>query len=310
MYFNLPPEYENNVSLFTLPNVGVDLKGFQVWKKPKGMSMVWILMIGGGGGGGGGFTRTAGSAGGGGGSGACSGIARYLMPAVFLPEQLFIQVGRGGIGGAPSAAGDGGLNSYIYTSPNSQSTINLIAQSNNNSPGGGGAGTAGAGGTAGAVPTVATNSPFNLSYAITAFQVGLVGVVGGAQTGAAGGNTTTVWANYLACPGASGAGCTTTDFNGGRIVASGQPEFINWNIPNGADMIPQAVGAGVNGSNGLQFFKPLVQTGGGGGASNNSGQAGVGGNGGIGCGGGGGGAGATGGRGGNGGSGMVLIIAW
>lgn len=308
--FNLPPDYANNVSLFTLANVGVDLKGFQVWKKPKGASMIWIVMIGGGGGGGGGFSRAAGSAGGGGGSGACSGTSRYLLPAIFLPDQLFIQVGQGGLGGAASVAGANGLNSYIYTSPTSTSTINLIGASNTNPAGGGGGGTAGAGGAAGASPSLAANAPFHLSYAITSYQVGIPGVIGGAQTGAAGGNTASIWANYLCSPGASGAGCTTTDFNGGRIVVSGQPEFINWNIPSGGDMIPQAVGAGANGSNGLQAFKPLVQTGGGGGASNNSGLAGLGGDGGIGCGGGGGGAGTTGGRGGNGGSGMVLIIAW
>lgn len=272
--------------------------------------MISMMTIKGGGGGGGGFTRAAGAAGGGGGSGACSGIDRLVIPAFLVPDLLFVFVGAGGAGGAASAAGLMGGQTFISTSR--RTTVqNCFLGSNNTAPGLGGAGTGAVGGAAGAVPGIGGVTTLS-ALGVTAFTVGVVGIIGGAQTGAAGGNPT-VWAALPLSAGASGAGCTTTDFNGGLINVGADTEWCEYQGINAATQVPGGVGGtsvNVNGGGGLSFWKPFFQTGGSGGGSNNAGQAGHGGRGGIGCGGGGGGAGTTGGRGGSGGDGLAMIISW
>lgn len=287
-----------DVQLFTSNNLNLN---WQSWKKPRGVTMLSILAIAGGGGGGGGFTRTAGNPGGGGGGGACSGHSRLLIPAFFVPDTLYVQVGNGGLGGGPTVAGGNGTNSYVSFG-RSATIPNPLIMSGANAPGGGGAGTAGAGGAAGNIPSIATIlPPAGLGYWFGI--AGLVGLGGGAQTGAVGASATAVWNNVLCGPGAGGAGCTTTDFAGGAVTLQGTPDWPALSLVGG-------LAAGGNGNAGIQMYQPFGMTGGSGGGSNNSGQAGNGGKGGIGSGGGGGGAGATGGKGGDGGNGLVLIVAW
>src|ERR1017187_8180289 len=111
--FGLPPRVTADVQIFL--NSG-SAAAYQIWNKPKGDSMVFMLCISGGGGGGGAFQRAAGGAGGGGGGGACSGIARFICPALFLPDIMYVQVGAGGIGGvggSVATAGANGVNSFI-----------------------------------------------------------------------------------------------------------------------------------------------------------------------------------------------------
>jgi hypothetical protein len=287
-------------------------QGWQAWTKPKGISMAFLMALAGGGGGGGGFTRTAGSAGGGGAGGACSGVARLMIPAQLLPDVLYVQVGQGGLGGAASANGTTGANSYISFGHSSVVPSVLLA-SGVNAPGGGGAGTGSAGGTGGTVPTIATtitSQVFGEWFA----TVGIVGGAGGVQTGAVG-TTITAWAGLPLSPGAGGAGCTTTDYAGGQQTATAAVDFGCLNFVAAAGgLVLGGVAAGLlDGGAGITLWPPntpFIACGGAGGASNNSGTAGNGGMGGIGCGGGGGGAGTTGGWGGNGGNGMVLIISW
>lgn len=307
--FNIPPKYSGDVRVF-FANTGADLKGFQQWQKPRGASIITILCIAGGGGGGGGFTRIAGAAGGGGGSGACSGITRLQAPAIFFPDVLYIQVGNGGQGGAAGAAGAAGLNSYVSTSK-SIVLPNIICASGVNAPGGGGGGTGAAGGAAGSVPSIAATQPTS-KWGYWFSDVGLVGVIGGPQTGLAG-TAVTAWATIPFSPGASGAGCTTTNFAGGAVNISGNATLDIGNQGlygvGGASLLPGGLSSGaVDGNAGVNRITPFFCSGGSGGGSNNSGQAGNGGDGGYGSGGGGGGAGATGGRGGNGGSGLVIIV--
>jgi hypothetical protein len=62
------------------------------WSKPRGASMVRMLLIGAGGGG-----RSGGSGGGAGGGGGGSGaVTEWIGPAIFIPDQLRIVPGRGG----------------------------------------------------------------------------------------------------------------------------------------------------------------------------------------------------------------------
>jgi hypothetical protein len=79
------------------------------WVKPRGASMVRMLLIGAGGGGGNGQNRL------GGGSGA---VTQWIGPAIFIPDVLRVSIGAGGAGGAAAATanagGNGGATSIIY----------------------------------------------------------------------------------------------------------------------------------------------------------------------------------------------------
>ena len=84
------------------------------WIKPRGVSMVRMLLIGGGAGGRAGSTAAGGT---GGGSGA---ITSWIGPAIFIPDQLGILVGSGGASGA---AGTGSQVLYIRGPSSSYSLL-------------------------------------------------------------------------------------------------------------------------------------------------------------------------------------------
>jgi len=312
-FSHLAPKYKSNTQVF-LSTSFVAQQGYQVWQKPRGCSMVHMVCWGGGGGGGAGFTRNPGNAGGGGGSGASSGVTRFTCAATLLPDTLYIIAGNGGLGGRPgvsSGNGTNGLNSFVLTAKTNV-LPNIVLYSGVNQPGGGGGGTGAAAGAAGSVPTIAVVQPTAM-WGEWFATVGLVGVIGGAQTGAVG-TDITAWAANCLTPGASGAGCTAGDFAGGNITATALLDLgSNGYYPTGTGNVAKAgtaAGAGVDGSAGRLSLTPFYNSGGAGGGSNNSGQAGHGGAGGYGCGGGGGGAGQTAGNGGNGGAGGVIITSW
>lgn len=313
--FNLPNKGLGDTKIY-FPSTILTSRGSQIWYKPKGASMCFFIAVAGGGGGGAGFTRAAGGAGGGGGSGASSGITRFIVPAVFVPDTLHISVGSGGKGGVPgvsSGNGDGGANSFITTStPTTAGAApvlpNIWLASGGNAPGGGGGGAVAAAGAAGSVPTIATVQPHHL-YGQWLATVGLVGIAGGAHTGANGGSVT-AWAANMFSPGASGGGiATTVDFSGGSVNATARYDVAgkcNFNTTIAA----AGVANGGSGNAGWKCLAPFLNSGGSGGGTDNDAQGGHGGNGGYGSGGGGGGAGATGGNGGNGGDGIVVISCW
>ena len=306
--FGLPQAGVGNVKLF-LPT-GSTARGVQVWNKPKNASFCMFIVWSGGGGGGSGHTAAAAAARGGGGGGACSGIARFFVPAIFVPDRLFISVGAGGRGGV-AGAGSAGENTFITTCPpltaGTMSPLpNIWLVSGVNAPGGGGAGSGAAAGTAGTVPTIAVVQPHHL-YGQWSATVGLVGVAGGAVAGGAGVSVNT-WAAHCFSSGGGGGGTTSADFNGGaqtltaRYSVTGKIEMATTALPGGA--------AGSNAGNaGLTSLAPFLNCGGSGGGSSNTGVGGAGGTGGYGCGGGGGGGGTTGGAGGNGGPGGALIVS-
>jgi hypothetical protein len=302
---NRPPSARADVQIFTANSLN---QNWQTWVKPVGMTMTYMLSIAGGGGGGGGFTRVAGGNGSGGGGGACSGTARLIAPAFFLPNVLYVQVGVGGTGGAASVAGVNGSNSYVSLG-HSSAAPNVILASGTNAPGGGGAGSAGAVGAAGSIPTIATNTTAQQIGQWFA-TVGLIGSTGGSQNGGVG-TSVTAWGAIPMSPGAGGGGCTTTNFAGGGQTAAAT---VDWNVLNFTTTANELAAAGVAGggigSPGIMQWTPFFMTGGAGGGTSNTAAAGSGGHGGIGCGGGGGGAGATGGQGGDGGNGMVIIVSW
>lgn len=316
----LPPGVNGDVQMFFAPNNAITQ--WQQWVKPSGVTMVYMIAIAGGGGGGGGFTGISGSARGGGGGGASSGVVTALVPAIFLPDVLKISVGLGGLGASGSGvAGGNGTNSYIAygVGLNAGSSIpNIILESGANAPSGGAAGSAAGGGAGGILPTISTAARLGSGgiFGIQKFTVGLNGIAGGAQTGAAGGAVTGGWNVSPLTPGSGGGGVNTasTGFAGGALSLQAQLDLPDGAVSPAAILAGGTAGsnvlAGGNGNNGLQYFKPLLMTGGTGGGSADGQIGGNGGKGGIGCGGGGGGAGTTGGRGGDGGNGLVVIISW
>jgi len=294
-----PSPLKNNVQIFTTPSTVTNTQ-WHIWNKPVGVTNISIICIGGGGGGGGGFGSTAGSARGGGGSGGSSGVTRVNVPAICLPDRLYIQVGAGGAG-VSSGTGGSGVLSYVSVHPNTTAS-NIVALSGAAGAVGGGTGTGAAVGAAGTAGTIAVIGSMPLAgYGLFNVIAGQIGVAGGAIAGAVGTAQTIPTTSVITSGGTGGAGSTSADFAGGLWTS-----ISNSLISESRPATPAA--GTFDGSGGFALWKPMFFFGGTGGSSSNTTAGGNGGNGSYGSGGGGGGAGVTtGGRGGDGGSGIVII---
>jgi hypothetical protein len=116
---NYPTPQGANIQIF---NAG-DSAAFgavQSWIKPQGASFVWFTLIGAGGAGGG---YVSGSPGDGGGSGA---VTNCMVPAFLIPDELQVNVGKGGAG-ALASQGDTGGQTYIAYSTNITNNTILYA---------------------------------------------------------------------------------------------------------------------------------------------------------------------------------------
>lgn len=322
---HIPSEYGSNIQIFKATSVVAGVT-WQAWTKPRGASMIHIMLLGGGGAGSAGAANAASTAAGGGGGGsAAQSIA--IFPAHVLPDILYVSVGVGGVGTA-NATGTSGIASYVSLRPLSTPVNHLLMQAN-----GGSApasrptnATAGVAGAAGTVTTIANCPGAGLgqfAWGTSATNVSLLGQIGavGGTTGA-GVNITLPVTGLLVTGGASGAGL-------GGVNSAGSLGG-GWTVPAGGFFFPasftQIAATNTNapgnmGSNGFSFLNKMFYhyggTGGGSGGLAASGAAtasgGAGGAGGIGCGGGGGGGGFTGatnGQGGNGGDGICIITCW
>lgn len=322
------PQNGKNVTLYRTAGVA---GSFLTWRKPDACRMVYIVCVGAGGGGGGGqggSVLTTGSGGGGGGAGA---VCKLIIPAMMLPDTLFIQPGLGGAGGAggsnaSGSNGSAGTISYVLITPDAALTAaNILCASGAVGAGGGGGGATGVAGAAGAGETIITAGT-GVLYQYGLLVGGVTNAVAG-MAGSAGGEASTSpiaitalgsTTNILTTGGAGG-GATNIDTGsaqaGAAITGSGFLPTVTGGALSNA-------GAGGTGSNGLQMIfdptNPFICTGGAGGGcgTNTSGATGgSGGMAGLGCGGGGGGladgtAGTNvGGIGGRGGDGYILIVA-
>ena len=242
------------------------------WIKPRGASMVRMLLIGPGGGG-----SVNASGGGGGGSGA---VTQWIGPAIFIPDVLRVSVGRGGAG-AVSGNGSTGVDTTIIYQQKDGTGYTLLTAS---------AGFGAINNSGGTAASANTNNFFGAA--------GIFRSVGG-QAGASGGNSIT--ANTGGFLSGGGGGASVSGGTGGDVAANyGYPTILG-----GAAIV------GGNGANGFFITQPILLSvgGAGGGGSNTAGGAG--GKGGIGSGGGGGGVGLGGnGPGGDGGDGAVFIWSW
>lgn len=248
------------------------------WIKPRGASMVRMLLIGAGGGGAGGSGT---SGGGGGGSGA---VTQWIGPAMFIPDVLSVAVGAGGRGGS-SALGpdgvDGSKSEIIYQAKTGTGYTLLQANAG-----------LGAIGTTGGTGAVANSNNFFGAAGIFKSVAG--------QSGANAANNITASTTTFLSGGAGGGNSSTAA--GGYVAA-------NYGYPT---LAGGAGTSGGNGANGYFITQPILLGTGGSGGGGGTIPAGNGGNGGIGCGGGGSGTGSGGATqsGGRGGDGAVFIWSW
>lgn len=274
---------------------------YQTWPKPLGCSMIFILCIAGGGGGGSAANGAAGTDRDGAGAGGASNMTRVIYPAFIMPDNLYVQVGYGGAGGAQGAAANGldGGPSAVAVQPSTDPKTRVVYAD----PGSGGVST-GAFGGHGAITTTAD--------AIWLTFGDWASVISSSSSGAGGVHAAASGVNngaYITMGGTGGAGASAANagFAGGQINSGG---WFGPNPGNSSGMSGTPAGAGQTRWTG-QYWKPFINRGGMGGASPSPSSSGVGGPGcpgQYGCGGGGGAAGAgTGGAGGDGGPGIVFI---
>ncbi|CAB4143690.1 hypothetical protein UFOVP450_200 [uncultured Caudovirales phage] len=304
-YSFLPPQFAGDVQFFFgSPTAAVSQ--VQRWVKPRGVQMTAIWAVGPGGGGGAGFSNvTAGTTRGGGAGGGCGANSSMLIPTMFLPDQLFITVGRGGNGGTLGSGGGNGSATVISAGAGltGASTIpNVVLFANGGSGGNGGSGTAG--GTAGPAGTVISDT--NIGHWASVSQTKYIaGLPGGAGTtnGAAG----SVTINTISVTGGAGGGGA----QGGSVGVPGNITMITTlDLPDGIlSTLNSTTLTGLT-VGGATLFKPFLSWGGTGGSGSDATNGGPGGDASIGSGGGGGGGGAVGGSGGRGGDGIVIIASW
>ena len=281
--------------------------GWATWNKPRGCTMVTFYVVGAGGGGGNGVAG-ANSAAAGGGGGGSGGQTVATVPAVFLPDTLFVSVGVG--------SNAGGVESRVAISPIGTVANNCVIRAAPGAVGGNASGaTAGAAGAAGAISNIASMPLAGMgSFQFLAGQAGIIG--GTTVAGAA----LTIPATGLCVTGGTGGGGLPAAFAAGTAGGSFTVAGI---FPPHAGGLAQATATlpGNNGSNGMdRVIRGLEYSYGGTGGGSSHGSAtgaglfgGNGGKGGIGSGGGGGGGCLTGGVagiGGRGGDGQVCIICW
>ena len=312
---NFAPTTHGDVQVFygtaTATNVG-----WQIWNKPRGDTMCFMFCVAAGGGGGNGTVGAASTAagGGGGGSGAQSMIT---LPMMFLPDTLYLSIGRGNPPNATTSVA-AGVGTRVCIAPTSTS-IDCVFAAN---PGGSGAAatgaTAGSGGNTGLAMSLVTAPLGGMSnYDFLSGQGGVAGgttIAGAALTLPVTGIVVTGGTGGGGLPAANNAGSA-----GGLITAVAGSVSIPSNIPGGTGGTT-APTAGGSGQQGIHPYKNLFfGTGGTGGGSSGlsvtptGSNGGNGGKGAPGCGGGGGGGaftGSTAGIGGYGGDGFVVIVSW
>jgi len=298
------PNSQQDIKIFYANSGGF---GYQTWQKPRKCNFVYIISIDGGGGGSSGRVATDANATSGLAGGGSGAVTRALIDSKFVPDTLYIKVGKGGKGGAAATVN--------FNTGGSAEASGVFASSRLSSQGlanpffsflGGYTPSSGGGLTVGTGASATTTS--------TSYQVTLTTFTStaGISSAATASSTTPTeiqpLASQIVTAGCTGAPITSgSAFNGGSINSSSFSLRIAGGIGDAA--------LGTDGSNGFTSWNPFFSTGGAGGgnAHTSGGVAGKGGNGGIGSGGGAGGSaasGSTSGAGGDGGDGVVIIISF
>ena len=256
---HLPKTGNGNIDYFY--NTG-GTSSWITWEKPKRIHTIVITCIGGGGGGRSGWCLdTTGRSGGA--AGGSGGFTRVIIPAMVLPDVLYVSVGRGGAGGASATVsgtanlGSAGSGSYVSIAP-STAAIYLACFAN----GGGGGITTGAGTNAGGLAAVVATQANCLMSGLGQFFA-LAGQTGSQGTTAGGQSITYPTTGLLLSGGGAGSGNTG---NGTGVPAPTQTSFsliTTRNAGNGGN-------PGTAGADGLSILQPLMSIGGAGGGAGNS----------------------------------------
>ena len=299
---NHVPGPNGAAQVYYFSGLGQTLGLLTPWPKPRGKSMIDILLVGPGGNGGAGAIGANSTAAGGGGGGS-GGQTRLTMPLHLLPDTLYLSVMPGG----------SSTTSRVSISPTTTANDQLMVANAGGNGGNAAGATAGAAGAAGAIATVA-NMP--LGWAFATVLAGQAGIIGG--TTVAGGALTLPLTGLLVTGGTGGGGlpaAATTGTNGGSITPAGS--FLGLFPGLGPTVATTPAGSGNGG------FRPIPNMpygyGGTGGGSTHGSATGAGlvqssgGNGAPGCGGGGSGGaltGSTAGVVGQGGPAFCIITVW
>ena len=287
----------------TVGQFGVSISEFKTWRKPRGARFVYMIGVGGGSSGGCGLNTSSISGGGaGGGSGAQSNL---LIPAMFLPDVLYIQAGLGGSQPATlvsGAVGVAGTPTYVVLEQGNvlAAELTVLFANGGNVTNAAITSSGGSSGTAAAAATIA-NMPL-AGRGLYQFFAGQLGTTGGSSSPTPGGAQTYPTTGLMVQGGQGGVGYTNvTSTSNNGITSAGFGD----NFPS----IPGATTADSGIGSGGTMIKPFQYTGGLGGIARQAG-----GNGAPGCGGGGAGGSSTSlptlARPGDGGPGFVYIFSW
>lgn len=187
---------------------------WKTWNKPRGKSMLSLVLVGAGGNGGTGVVgANSVSAGGAGGQSGATTILE--MPLAVVPDRLYLSLS----GRKPTATAN--FASYISIAPNNTAN-NIIAFANGGLHGGNAA--AGVGGTVGTAAAIATaaNMPLGWMYAIQVLAA-QVGTAGGAAIAAA--NLALPTTGAFVTGGTGGGGlpaAAAAGTNGGQLTGAGE----------------------------------------------------------------------------------------
>jgi hypothetical protein len=283
---------------------GTTLIQWQTWRKPRGVK--WIYMIGVGGGASGQTGINTGTTSGGGAGGSSGAQTMLMIPAMFIPDVLYIQAGLGGVGSTTSGGqNNAGTITYVSVEPNTTLTTQTTLLFANGGPAGGTVPTSTAGGVTAATAAVATIANMPLAgRGHYQFLAGLGGGTGGTST-TSGGGPGFPQTGLMVQGGCGGGGTSagTAQGGGGSMGAA-----IGQTFP-----VTSASGSSPDGVNFQAAFYQMNYGGTGGVGASNSVDAGKGGAGSPGAGGGGGGGAnttRTAVKGGDGGPGFVIIISF
>lgn len=285
---------------------------WQAWQKPRGKTMVSILLLGKGGNGGNGVVGANSTAAGGGGGGSGT-MATLVMPLALLPDTIFFSLA--GQQATTTVASYVAIYPSIIATPPPNHTI-MIANGGGNGGNASGA-TAGAVGAAGSL-TGMTAATMPIGWQWSKVLAGQAGIIG-ATTGS--GNALTLPVTGLIVTGGTGGGglpaAAASGTAGGGYTVPAQPSpFPAHTAPavTAVATTPPGNGAGGYKLPGLLYFYGGLGGGSTHGTATTTGLVGAyGGNGAFGCGGGGGGGALTGstqGIGGFGGPALAIITCW
>lgn len=215
---------------------------WQVWNKPRGKTMIDILLVGKGGNGGAGVIGGVSTAAGGGGGGSGT-QTRVTMPLALLPDQLILSLA--------GITNTNNVQSYIWFTGASGVANHVVAHAAAGGNGGNASGaTAGAAGVAG-VTTNAAAMPIGWMFAtVIAGQSGIIGGTTGASTG-----LTIPQTGLLVTGGTGGAGLGASGSTGstaGGITGIGALPTIAGSVGGSSATTPPQVGS--------SGFQPLAKT--------------------------------------------------